>query len=200
MTDIKARSTAINHIQEKHKDTGLFPILYFYFDYKVPSKQSYTGMLRSLIVQCCGYMNHPPECILERYESCRKTNSPPSQKDLSQILAELLQCLQKVYIVLDGLDESPDQREVIRWAQHQTKAVGLHVHLMIFSRKETVIERTLLPCVWSHISLNDTVEKVDSDIDELITYELEEDDDLSRWSTPEKNLMRTTLIDKAHGM
>ena len=62
------------------------------------------------------------------------------------------------------------------------------------------IERNLGRCLWNHISLNDSEEKVNADIDDLITFELEEDDDLSKWSASEKNMMRTTLIDNAHGM
>ena len=190
----------IDHLQKRHEDTGLFPILYFYFDYKVPWQQTYNSMLKSLIVQCCGDMNHLPGCVLQHHESYAKTSSPPSQFILEQILSELLRCLEKIYIVLDALDESRDQREVIKWAQRHSNADGLYAHHLIFSRQEAAIERDLGRCLWNHISLNDSEEKVNADIDDLITFELEEDDDLSKWSASEKSMMRTTLIDNAHGM
>ncbi|KAJ7605799.1 hypothetical protein FB45DRAFT_464541 [Roridomyces roridus] len=85
-------------------DTGN-TVAYFFFDFRIPDRQSLDIMLRSIVWQLSGKSDTPYDSLSNLHKGLGKGTIQPQRKDLHKVLDDLIVELEQICIVLDGLDE-----------------------------------------------------------------------------------------------
>ncbi|EME82037.1 uncharacterized protein MYCFIDRAFT_197276 [Pseudocercospora fijiensis CIRAD86] len=122
-------------------------------------------------------------------------------KDLEFILHDLLSCKESAYLVLDGLDESPetgDLRKDVMEGLKKTVDEHEHVKMLITSRQESDIEVFMSQLCDSIVAIE--VKPVNDDIMRYVNTEMERHQKLSSLDQSTKNDIKCTLAEKADGM
>ncbi|KAI4202046.1 MAG: hypothetical protein LQ350_002834 [Teloschistes chrysophthalmus] len=78
---------------------------YFYFDYKDPSSQSLDNVTRCLLKQKCKFQPKLPPTLISLYRTFGKRQGFPPQSDLVQALVSSSQIFDRVFFVIDALNE-----------------------------------------------------------------------------------------------
>lgn len=103
-----------------------------------------------------------------------------------------------VYIVLDALDESPERPELLTLLDEIYKWGIDGVHVLATSRQERDIEGGLKSLVSHDVSMDESL--VDGDIRVHVTRIVDDDAVFQTFSADDRNGIKSTLIDGAHGM
>ena len=189
--------------------TGLASVAYYYFDFKDTGKQDRRGFLSSLLNQLytrshCGY-----DILSNLYEAHENGSRQPSEIDLIQCLKNVLALpgSGRVFIIVDGVDESPDKpglpspREKV--LQLLKELVDLHhpdMRICITSRPEVDIQMVLEPLASHTVSLHDETGQR-SDIIDYIKSVVESDANMQRrWRAEDRQLVIDSLTENANGM
>ncbi|KAL2802869.1 hypothetical protein BJX63DRAFT_437461 [Aspergillus granulosus] len=93
-------------------------IVYIYCDYKSQEKQRTVLLLSNLLKQALMQIEGPvPEFIEALYLKCRSGNLCPTIHKLLQSCGQLLALFQKVFLMIDGLDEQDvlERRELLHF-------------------------------------------------------------------------------------
>jgi hypothetical protein len=128
-------TTVLDHLSvNKASDC---PLLSFFFDFSDSTKQTVEGMLRSLIFQ----LYHTPAASTAQLDSVfdahRKGKDQPNFKTLSDVCFRMMECHERIYVVLDALDESKERSELLLWLRDWASRADLnHVQLFYASRPE----------------------------------------------------------------
>ncbi|KAJ5117570.1 NACHT nucleoside triphosphatase [Penicillium atrosanguineum] len=173
-------------------------IAFFYFSFNDKSKQDDHGMLRALLLQL-SVQFQDGEKELEQLHMLFKS-STPSVETLLQTLQKFLVQFQGSYILLDALDECPRDhgREAILRVIKAIRDWRLpSVHLLVTSRDQFDIRRSLNPSCDSDLPMNNT--GIEKDITDFVTYQLENDFKLQRWNA-RHNEMKERLLQGAQGV
>jgi ankyrin repeat domain-containing protein 50 len=169
----------------------------FYFDFNDLAKQKAHEMLCSLICQLYSQIDHEISALGVLYERCSHFYKP-GVHDLLEVLRELISNFNGVYIILDALDESTE-REVLLPILEKIPRWGFkQLHMLITSRREPDIERSLDSLVTHSICIQGKL--VDADIQLYIHDQLKQDAELSQWPGEVRAEIETTLVKGAHGM
>ncbi|KAI3543629.1 vegetative incompatibility protein HET-E-1 [Colletotrichum abscissum] len=155
-------------------------------------------MLRALILQLSDQLDYVPSALQRIHDLRKKHNIPPSTADLLQCFRQVLQLFQKVYVVLDALDESPREtsrfdlletlKEIRTWSE-------LGLHLLITSRDEVDIREGLE--VEKQATILMKHEGIDDDIASFVSQYLQRR--LKLWKEHHA-LIEKVLTEKAHGV
>ena len=181
--------------------------MYFY-DFRDDLKKDLRGLLSSILFQLCdqsdSYYN-----ILSAFHSahCDGTQSPRNE--------ELIQCLMNlvklpgsppVYLIVDGLDESPNtstqsfhREQVLSFLGDLVKAQLKNLRVCVTSQPEVDIKAILEPLAFRSVSLeNESGQK--KDIKNYIDSFVRTDRNMKSWSTNHKQLVIDVLTKKAGAM
>ncbi|ORY19330.1 hypothetical protein BCR34DRAFT_210887 [Clohesyomyces aquaticus] len=195
-------STAIQYTLRHRRSNPRVGIASFFFTFRDNSKQDASAMLRALILQLSSQLDntHPH---LSRLHDRYRNASPPTW-DLEDCLHQLVQVFDHVYIILDALDESPQDQhrqgllealEVIRnWGE-------LGLHLLVTSRDLPDIRDAI--CGELHVSLDEIVPmknaSIDKDIATFISGYLEKSRDMQKLK-PYHDQIERALSKRAKGV
>ncbi|KAL8835098.1 MAG: hypothetical protein Q9170_003454 [Blastenia crenularia] len=176
-------------------------VAYWYFDFDKSSSLDVRNMLRALIKQLCIGGITLPTAVQEMCAKYRASGQQPTTKVLLATLHSAIDSIRKkVFLVLDALDEYPENRR-----QELLAAVILladtehdHVHVLVTSRKEFDIEHALSSVATHQISIQGP--KVDSDIRMHVGATLVKDARFSRLPPSIKDMIEGQLVTKAHSM
>jgi hypothetical protein len=114
------------------------------------------------------------------------------------VLKSLIGNFQNVYIVLDALDECP-ARALFLGQLKEIHSWGLGaLHLLATSRKAKDIDETLSGLVSHQVPMDESL--VNGDIALYLVETLKDDIKFSMCSAEEKEMIKTKLVDGAHGM
>ena len=140
--------------------------------------------------------------------ACDKGSRQPSEGDLIECLKEVLAVPDqgKVYVVIDALDECPNNsgmptsREKVLELVDDLISLRLpHIRICITSRPEVDI-RSFLERLTSHrVSLHDEGGQR-KDIIEYLKHVVESDPKMGKWREQDRQLVIDTLAQKADGM
>ncbi|KAK0472466.1 hypothetical protein IW261DRAFT_1570822 [Armillaria novae-zelandiae] len=113
-------------------------VLSIFCDYQSTTTQTVVDILCSLmkqLIQDSG-LSIP---ITSLYSQCLRDQTRPSLHDLTKILSQEFESLQRVYIVLDALDEFIDDNGGREELLGLIKSLGPNIHLLVTSRDITTI-------------------------------------------------------------
>lgn len=138
-----------------------------------------------------------PQALTEMYSKCDKGMRQPPVKLLEDTLLRLLDSFERVYIIIDSLDECSERKDLIQWIQ-SISAVSKKLHMMVSSRPEPEIMRGLRSL--SHLQeIHVSGQQTETDIRCYIEARLAESD-ADKWRKVQKDLIMETLITGADGM
>lgn len=191
-------STVVDDIREhcEHAPNSGFGI--FFFSFLDDHKQSYDSLLRSLVFQLG--QKEPGLSLLRRAYEQSKQKASGSQ-ELENVLISSLEPFDEFFILLDALDECPDNDEA-----RQSLLEGLEgllrratqLNLMATSRDLGDI-RDYMEAMRS-LAIPVETNAVDTDIQKWLSSQLAADRKLRKLSPAMKSLVQDTIAQKADGM
>jgi hypothetical protein len=183
-------------------------LAYFYFDFKDPAKQDLRALLSSLLVQLSDQSDIYCDALSSLRSAHKQGSEQPTVNSLAQCLKDMPKLMGQVsiYLVIDALDECPDDsgipssREKV--LELVIELVELHcpnLHLCITSRPEFDIQMTLEPLATHKVSLHDESGQK-QDINDYVTFVVHSDRRMKRWRDDDKDIVIGDLTAKANGM
>ncbi|KAI5841806.1 ankyrin repeat-containing domain protein [Morchella snyderi] len=181
---------------------GTTGIAFAYCNYSLPSTQQNPGAFIATFIKqlsrCCPRIPQPLEKLFDSHD---KNARNPSYLELRQLFLEVAAGFERIYVVIDALDEfDPQQRgSFLLFLCEIMKFSGGCIKLFITSRREADIERAFTDV--PTIAIESAMLK--GDLEEYVEGELErryEEGALRLKDHTLKDLIFSTLIEKADGM
>ena len=181
---------------------------YFYCDFRDSKKQQVSGLLASLVAQLAAKSDVFCAILSAIYLECDAGSRQPSNDELMDCLEEMLKLDEQpsIYIIVDGLDECPNDSGVVspreRVLEQVEKLVALQLsnfRICVTSRPEVDILEALRPLASHTISLNDE-QGQRKDIIDYVKWIVYSDRKMRRWREEDKETVVKTLSRKADGM
>ena len=186
----------------------MISLAFYYFDFKDSEKQDRRGLLSSLLLQLAARTNAFHSILNRLYLTHGEGSRQPSEDDLIRCLKDVLAVPRqgKIYIIVDGLDECPNnsgiptsREKVLKFVEDLHSLRLPHVRICITSRPEVDI-RSFLKHLTSHcVSLHDEGGQR-KDIINYLKHVIETDPKMGNWREDDKQLVVDTLARKADGM
>jgi hypothetical protein len=191
-------------------DTGSAYLAFFFFDFRDAGKQDVYALLSSFLVQLSDQSDSYCDKLLALYSSQRRgSESPkPGYDALMQCLEEMLVSAGQVpvYLVIDALDECPDNHgipsprgKVLELVECLVELHLPNLRLFATSRPESDIRAVLDPLTYAPLSLHDQ-EGQKRDIVDYINHVIDSDVKIKRWREEDRSEVIRTLSDRACGM
>jgi hypothetical protein len=182
-------------------------LAYFYFDFDDPMKRSLDNLLRALCRQLYAKSDATKNCVRALWESCDRGHRQPMTSQLYECLVEVLTRSDRLWIVLDALDESTTREGshvegILPFIEQLMQACRGDTHLLVTSRAEQDIEDSFFK--WaprdSRIALQSSL--IDHDIESYIDHQLRSSGRFDRWQNRVDLLQRikATLMAQVDGM
>jgi hypothetical protein len=115
-------------------------LAYFYFSFADGEKQTPISCLSSLLRQLGA--NIIPESLQQLYERCNKQQSRLRLDEIKESLLSVIEELGEVFIIMDALDECPDDPDgiqraaILEWIV-ETSSRRRNVHIFFTSRNDS---------------------------------------------------------------
>jgi hypothetical protein len=191
-------STVIEDMKAYCESNGNIGHTIFYFSFSDERKQSYEDLLTSLVAQL-GHREPAFSILQQMYDKIDR--KPPGQGELEKILHAALASYERVFCHLDALDECPEEKGARQRMLENIERLlrqAPNMHLIATSRDELGIRDAMEQLGVKSICL--TSKKIDSDIQRYVSKQLARIPKLSRLDAATKELVETTLTEKADGM
>ncbi|KAH9012828.1 hypothetical protein EDB83DRAFT_2189553, partial [Lactarius deliciosus] len=201
-------SSAIVRDIKSMSDAGSAFLAYFYFDFKDTTKQDSRALLSSLLVQLSDQSDIFCDALSSLYSAHKPGLEQPTVASLAQCLKDVLTIMGQVsiYLVIDALDESPNdsgipssREKVLELVRELVDLRHPHLRLCITSRPEYDICTTLEPLATQQVSLHDEGGQK-QDINDYVTFVVRSDKRMKRWREDDKDAVIENLTEKADGM
>jgi hypothetical protein len=189
-------------------EAGQASILYFYFDFRDKEKQNVRNLVTSLLIQLSAFSDPCSDIIRRVYSAYGNGTRQPTNAVLTNCLKEMLTVVVEhpIYIVVDALDECPDQTG-LPTAREEVLVVlkdlvGLHLpnlRICVTSRPEVDIKSILNQLTIHAISLHDESEQ-QKGIADYISSIVNSDVKMREWPDEDKELVIKVLSERADGM
>ncbi|KAK6081885.1 hypothetical protein SCUP515_02664 [Seiridium cupressi] len=190
-------STAIQHTS-RHRSSGLnIGVAFFFFTFNDEGKQDSSALLRALVLQLSAQLGSHTE-LTRLHESYR--HATPPDEALLGCLHQLVKAFRDVYILVDALDESPQEEHRERMLEvladiRVWEEPGLH--LLVTSRDVVDIRDGLDAITEEIIEMRNL--GVDRDIADFISQHLRKDLQLRKWEKYHDRIEKA-LTQKAKGV
>ena len=203
-----SNSSSIIRQVERLRDNGLALIAYFYCDFRDHKKQEVTGLLTSLVMQLSAKSDPCYNVLSALYSEYDGGSRRPDDDTLLGCLEKMLKTdgQQTVYIIIDALDECPidsgvkSHREWVLDLVNQLLDLHLtNLRICTTSRPEADIQVALASSASHTISLHDEVGQ-NNDIADYVRSVVYSDRKMRRWREEDKEMVISTLSQKADGM
>ncbi len=169
---------------------------YFYCDYRTPTKQDASTIVRSLIRQFAERNDSCFEKLEEFYEvhSSEDKTSLPTQSDLVSLLLDMAEDVEDALILIDALDECLQERVSVIRLLRNLNIRSEKIKTLFASRDEVDISAQLQGYTTVSMAEN-TV-----DIARYVESELKAKDWAKDLYAAEKDAIKDSLIEPAGGM
>ena len=185
-------------------------VAYYYFDFKDASKRHVRGLLASLLFQLCEGSDRCRDILHQLFKTCRNGSKRPRDVALSKCLKTILELPGQlpIFITIDALDECPsttgtpsDREEVLNFVEDLAKLNSSHLFICVTSRPEQDIHIVLEPLTSPscRVSLHEECGQRE-DINNYIRSFVHTDRGMQRWKEVDKELVISTLSERAGGM
>ncbi|KZP29076.1 hypothetical protein FIBSPDRAFT_991990 [Athelia psychrophila] len=155
-------------------------------------------LMRSIIMQLARRCDGIPAALVEMYDKCDRGLRQPSIKLLQDCLSRILEAFDRVYIIIDSLDECSERKYVVQWIQSMVSRASGKLHMMATSRREPEITRG----IGSLSNLQEvgiSGQQIEADVRRFLDTRLDESD-AAKWTKAQKDMTKEALIDGADGM
>lgn len=190
-------------------DAGLASVAYFYCDFRDEDKRGHRNLLLSILSQLSAQSNLRCGILSKLFLAHDSGERKPSDLALTNCLKEMLSLPAQgpIYIVVDALDECPDnsgmptaREEVLEFIKNLACLGLANLHVCVTSRPEIDIRTTLEPLTESlRVSLHDQSGQKE-DIVRYVRSVVYSDPKMQRWREEDKILVIETLAERADGM
>jgi hypothetical protein len=185
-------------------------IAYHYFDYKAPSKCNVHGLLGSLLFQLSDDSDRCQDVLYQLYKTSRDGAEQASDAALAECLKTILKHPEElpILVIMDALDECPNvtgtpsaREEVLDLVGDLVRTRYSNLFLCITSRPEQDIQAVFKPltspsfCVSLHEEQGQR-----EDIKSYVCSFVHTDRAMRKWREEDKELVITTLSERAQGM
>ena len=201
-------STAIIEDIETMRKSGDASFAMYFFDFRDDQKKDLRGLLSSILFQLCDQSDAYYNIISTFHSTHRDGAQAPRDDKLIQCLLDLVKLpgLPQVYLIVDGLDESPntstqsDHRDrVLSFLDGLVKAQLQNLRLCVTSRPEVDIRGILEPLAFCSVFL-ETESGQKNDMNGYIKSIVHADKNMKSWKPKHKQLVIDVLTEKADGM
>ncbi|KAK4098602.1 hypothetical protein N658DRAFT_517913 [Parathielavia hyrcaniae] len=166
----------------------------YYYCYFGHAQDEAAPFVRWILLELCRRLGRIPLSVHELYRQGGK----PSLQSLLIVLEQVVQCLDKVFIFVDAVDESLDRGNLLRVLRELAVSSGFeNVRVLATSREYMDIEEVLLE-VATPISMRNPA--LDEDIGRYIKSKLGSKQRLRRWPKHIQEQVFKSLFAKANGM
>jgi hypothetical protein len=205
---ILSHSSSIIQDAKAKFDSGLALLGYFYFDFRDIAKQDVRGLLTSLLGQLSAKSDPCNNTLYQLYLQYNAGSHQPDDQALTECLKQMLRLpgLPDVYIIVDGLDESPNtsgfptSREKVLDLVDELAHLDLpNLRICVTSRLETDILTVLEPLTSLCVSLHDESGQ-GQDILDYISTIVHSDRRMRRWRAEDRQHVIDVLSARADGM
>jgi hypothetical protein len=188
----------------------LTSLAFFYFDFRNDEKRDMRRLVSSLLVQLCNHSDAYFAILCDLYLGHDGGFKHPSDISLVRCLKTIIELpeLPPVYIVIDALDECPENNgfpssrdEVLNFLAELVSLNVPNLQICVTSRPEADIKSLLDPLTFKSmsISLHDEDGQI-RDIYGYITAIVNTDPKMRKWKPADKILVIDVLSKKAGGM
>ena len=187
---------------------GLATMAYYYFDFRDAKKQDCHGLLSSLVSQLSAELDSCYEVLSRLHSDHAGGARKPTNSTLTKCIKDMLSLPGQgpIYIIIDGLDESPNvsgtpsaREEVLELVEELVGLKRSNVRLCVASRPEIDIRMVLEPLDPLQISLHDESGQK-KDIDDYIKSVVYSDRNMRRWREDDQKMVIDTLSQNVDGM
>jgi hypothetical protein len=191
-------STAIEDIQihcQKDPDTAY---AIFYFSFSDEHKQSDGDLLRSLVAQL-GWREPGLSMLRQAYENPKRSVLEPDE--LEKILLNSTKSCNRVYLIMDALDECPEDDEARQRVLERIERLAQgasNLKILATSREIPAIRESMAALGSEPIRI--VTSAVDADIRIYIAHQLSSDRSFRRFGAVTLDLIESTIAKKADGM
>jgi hypothetical protein len=203
-------SSAIIEDIKNMRDVRPALIAYHYFDFKDTSKRDLRGLLTSLIFQLGDNSDRCWDVLYELYTSCHDGSEKPSGAALAGCLKSMLELPGQLptFLIVDALDEclnttgTPSAREeVLEFLGGLVGSSHPNLFICVTSRPEQDIQAIFNPLtsVSHRVSLHEEGGQRE-DIKSYVQCFVHKERAMRRWREEDKNLVISTLMERADGM
>jgi hypothetical protein len=185
----------MHHLQaqfDSSKDVGVASL---YLNHKEATLQSPANLLASLWWQL---MADKPlgASVYRLYEQHQERQTRPTLEDVGKVLGSAVAEFSKVYIIVDALDEHPEQER--GWLLNYLAGMGPTINVMLTSRPHIAQDDTVLPNLQSF-----EICAMPEDIQQYIDGQIKESGRLSKHVNMRPELreeIKTKILDTLDGM
>jgi hypothetical protein len=191
-------STAIEDIRDTCQKDADASHAFFYFSFSDKRKQSDSDLLRSLVAQL-GWREPGLSMLRQAYENAK--SSVPGPDELEKILLASIRSCSKVYLLVDALDECPEDNEtrqsVLARIERLTQDAS-NLKIFATSRELDSIRKSMEALAAEPLRV--ITRAVDADIQAYLSTELSRDRNLCELSPEMRVLIESTIASQADGM
>jgi ankyrin repeat protein len=192
------------------REAGSALIAWYYFDFKDAAKRDVRGLLTSLLFQLGDDCVRCRDVLHHLFTTCRDGSEQPSDAALAGCLKEMLELPGQlpIFIIVDALDECPNttgtpsaREEVLDFVEDLVGSNHSNLFICVTSRPEHDIQTILNPLTPAsrRVSLHEEGGQRE-DIDSYIRSFVLKDRAMRRWREEDRELVITTLSQRAQGM
>ena len=190
------------------QESGDASLAMYFYDFRDDLKKDLRGLLSSLLFQLCDQSDFYYNILSAFHSTHRNGAQTPRNEELIRCLMDLVKLPgpPPVYLIVDGLDESPNtsaqsfhREQILSFLDNLVKAQLQNLRLCVTSRPEVDIKTILEPLAFRSVSLeNETGQK--KDIKDYIESMVHTDKKMKSWNPKHKQLVIDVLTEKADGM
>ena len=185
-------------------------VAYYYFDFKDAAKRDVRGLMTSLLLQLASDSDRCCDLLSQLHKACRDGSEQPGGAALAQCLKNMLDLPGQVpiYIIIDALDECPNNTEtpsarekVLDFVEDLVESNHPNLFICITSRPEQDITTILNPLTppSCRVSLHEEVGQR-RDIDSYVRSFVQRDRAMRRWRAEDRDHVIHVLSERANGM
>ena len=191
-------STAIEDVKRHCESAANAGYAFFYLSFSDNQKQCYEDALLSWVAKL-GWREPALSMLQQSYE--KPNRDQPGQDDLEKILLACVKTYDEVFLVVDALDECPEDGDVRHYMMEclaRLSDAASHVKILATSRELPDIRESMVMLGAKPVSIK--THSVDADIRKYMATQMSRDHRLSRLETATKALIENTISEKADGM
>ena len=195
-------SAVIDELIALRRGDTRMEVAYWYISSSVKKRQSLDNLVRALHTQLMP-LNSIPDALHSMWKE-KSGKEAPKTSDLIKALYAMFaeEPNRSYFIIVDAVDEadSEDREELLSILKAICGLEGVRPHILIISRTNlTSVEREMRS-ITQFYNISVEREHVDHDIQAHVSERLRNDNVLKRWNEPERELIKSSLMQNAAGM